>query len=172
MINLQCKSLIGMKFKRAFIIIILLSSPKAFACECINSLDNSFLGNSGSFDYIVKGKILTEDFDFVTLIIEETYKGDILNDTITIGGYSLCDNLLFFKSGETIIIGLEQLDSLVNPHTYVAPGCVTSSILIKGQTAYAPEVQLPMFKKPRIELLSRSMGLKTLENKLRRKGAN
>ncbi len=161
-----------MKFKSVLILIILLSSSKAFACECINSLDNSFLGNTDSFDYIVKGKILTEDFDFVTLVIEETYKGEILNDTITIGGYTFCDNLLFFKPGETIIIGLDQLDSSDNLHTYGAPGCVTSSILVKGQTAYAPEIQLPMFKKPRIEILRRSMGLKTLENRLRRKVGN
>ncbi len=158
-----------MKIKCSFIFIILLSSSKAFACECADDFDNSFLGNTDSFDFIVKGKVDTEDFDSVTLIIEETYKGDILKDTITIGGYTLCDNLLFFKPGETIIIGLEKFDSPDYPNTYVAPGCVTSAVHVKGQTAYAPEIQLPMFRKPRIELLRRSIGLMELEKKIRRK---
>lgn len=158
-----------MKIKGILIMTILLLSPKAFACECINVVDNSFLGHIKSFDYIVKGKVATEDFDSLTLIIEETYKGGILKDTIKIGGYNFCDNLLFFKPGETIIIGLDKMDSSHYPNTFIAPGCVTSALLIKGKTAYAPEIQLPMFKKPKIELLRRTMDLNALERKIRRR---
>ncbi len=158
-----------MALKHALLFIILLSFSKAFACECANVFNNSFLGNTDRFDFIVKGKIIKEDFDSLTLQIEEIYKGEIKKDTIFLGVGFGCDNLFTFKEGDKIITGLQRFDSPDYPNTFIAPGCVTSAVYVKGKDAYAPVFQLPMFNNPKISIFRSKMDLHALERKIRRK---
>lgn len=151
---------------------MLLSSSNAFACECVDVFNNSFLGNTKRFEFIVKGKIGKNDMDFLTLRIEEIYKGKIKEATIHLGYAFGCDNLLTFEPGDQIIIGLEKIDSGSYPDFFVAPGCITSAVIIEGQKAFVPEYQLPMFKKPKIELFRRKMNLEAFEKKIKRRAGS
>lgn len=156
-----------MKINPALILIVFFST-RAFTCECANTFDNSFLGNIGSFDFIVKGKVVGEDFGSLTLIVEETYKG-VVRDTIFIKSGFGCDNLMVFIPGEQIIVGLNSFDSPAYPDTFSSPGCVTSALFVEGQKVYAPQLQLPMFKRPKITIFRSRMSLQALERKIRRK---
>lgn len=158
-----------MKIKLALIIIILLISSRVFACECVNGFNISFLGNVKSFDFIVKGNIVKGETDYSTLIIEEVFKGAIKGDTINLIDAFGCDLLLMVDPGDRIIIGLEKFDSSNYSKAYTAPGCITSAFYIKGEKAFAPELQLPMFKKPKIARFRSRMKLHVLERKIRRR---
>ena len=157
-----------MRINPALLLIILLSSSNVFACECVNVFDTSFMGNTARFDFIVKGKIDKVDLEFVSLKIEEAYKGAISGDNITLfrGGPD-CMHYLDFKHGDTIIIGLVRSYYHDDPLAYMAPGCVTSAVYIKGEQAFAPEVQPPLFKQPKITMFRNRMKLSHFERELK-----
>lgn len=158
-----------MNAKHALILLLLLSS-KAFACECVNVVNNSFLGNIESFDFIVVGEIDQVAPEFVTMKVEEVYKGSIKENTIQLlRGGTDCMHSLDFKPGDKLIIGLVEPVYEYYPNGYMAPACITSVIYVVGKKAYAPEVEPPMFKKPKISMFESTIGLETLEKMIRRK---
>ncbi|GHA26344.1 hypothetical protein GCM10007103_04630 [Salinimicrobium marinum] len=156
--------------KQILILILLLSSTKTFACECVNVVDNSFLGKTKSFDFIVKGEIDQVAPESVTMTVEEVYKGSIKENTIQLlrGGPD-CMHSLDFKPGDKLIIGLVNAYYEQYPNAYMVPGCITSVIYVKGQKAYTPELQPHMFKKPKITMFESTIRLEVLERMIRRK---
>jgi hypothetical protein len=157
-----------MNAKHAFILLLL--SSKAFACECVSVFDNSFLGNTKSFDFIVMGEIVWVTPEFVTMKVEEVYKGSLEENTIQLlrGGPD-CMHSLDFKPGDKLIIGLVNPGYESYPNTYMAPACITSVIYVEGQKAYTPETQPHMFEKPKITMFESVLKLATLEELIKRK---
>ena len=151
------------------LILLLLLSSKAFACECVNVVDNSFLGNTKSFDFIVMGEIDCVDPEFVTMKVEEVYKGNIKENTVQLlrGGPD-CMHSLDFKPEDKLIIALVNPGYESYPNAYMAPACLTSVIFVEGQKAYTPELQPHMFKKPKISGFESVIKLQALEKMIKR----
>lgn len=113
------------------LILMLLNCSKIFACECSGRIGTNFMNNLKSFDVIVKGTILNIDsINKVLFVVERTYKGIILSDTLKLEMYTLCDLAPdAFENTSKWILGLESHQS-----SYSIPGCMSSFLQIEDSS--------------------------------------
>lgn len=148
-------------------------SSISMGCQCIKSMGSNFLSQVDNFDLIVRGTFhLDKGTDEITLEIEEIYNGEVRTKAIELirGGLD-CNHLLSFEDGQRILIGLNKSPYFGHPNGFVAPGCVTSVLLVTNErVAIVDKMQsLPAVGRQRIGLFAKTMTLGTIEKRIKRR---
>ena len=153
---------------------LLISTTQSFACECTRGLGKNFLNQVKKFDYIAYRTFMREQAESgdAKLIIDEVYKGDIKQDTIIlIDGGTDCYHVFAFEPGTKLVIGLQISPYSDKKDTFVARGCVTSTLVVtEDNTVTANMWSARLYiSSPKISWLRSSMNLGKLKRKIKRK---
>jgi hypothetical protein len=145
----------------------------AFGCQCARGFGHNFLNQVKNFDLVVLGKFhIKEQTGEITLAVEKIYKGEIKSQIIRlIRGGTDCNHWMDFKNGTRIIIGLNNSPYGGQLESFIAFGCITSSLLLTNKNIVKADRDsfFPAIKPQRIGSLKKMMKLRTLERRISRK---
>ena len=146
------------------LILILLNCNKILACECSGRIGTNFMNNLELFDVIARGTIINVDsIDKVLFVVDKTYKGTPLSDTIKLEMYTLCELAPdAFENKSKLILGLKSHQS-----SFSIPGCMSSFLQIENSFVSGTITYLASIFK-----FNNRISLKRFENKISMKFKN
>ena len=129
-------------------------------------MKSNFLNQIKKFDAIVEARFFRDPVSYKGyLIIDETYKGRISNDTISLyEGGTDCTEVFDEDRRETYIIGLDEFSGN-GSYEFTASSCITSVLTVKEDYVVA-DSNLHV-KNPRISFSKSKMRKDRLVKKIR-----